>query len=303
MGTVTPPGKARLTRVTKSYGDAICHRVNCWGGWPLQTPKSSKTDQILRGRPTYGCEWGAGEGEAPLITSFFCEKVWNATTNLFLATARGKKQKHKPFKSRVTSLGRTLNFSLFSHASFIISVYFARRLKVEELRRSSPRLCNRHRRVSCGWIHSPGAVGHDTDVQGLSVLPSEWQEEAARQCLSRGNHSLQQYWNKQKKKKTSARLCGKTQLWVSWSLNVSLKVNCRPKFISSDNIFVRRNEQLCFSVLPTRSLNRHLLKIARPQNVLLATIAHAETVNVSHTASSLRQRSQSFVFFPPGRVS
>lgn len=300
MGTVTPPGKARLTRVTKSYGDAICHRVNCWGGWPLQTPKSSKTDQILRGRPTYSRERGAerGEGDAPLITYFFGEKVWNAATDLFPAAARGskKKKEEEAFKSRVTSLGRTLNFSPLSHASFIISVYFARRLKAEELRRSSPRLCNRHRRVSCGWIHSPGAVGHDTDVRGLSVLPSEWQEEAARRCLSRGNHSLQQYWNK---KKTSARLCGKTQLWVSWSLNVSLKVNCRSKFISSDNIFVRRNEQLCFSVLPTRSLDRHLLKIARPQNVLLATI-----VNVSHTASSLHQRSQPFVvFFPSGKVS
>lgn len=48
----------------------------------------------------------------------------------------------------------------------------------------------------------------------------------------------------------SARLCGKTQLWVSWSLNVPLKVNCRLKFISSDNIFVQRIEQLCFQSFP-----------------------------------------------------
>lgn len=109
----------------------------------------------------------------PSLLTFLVRKCETRLPICFSRPHVVKKKKKEAFKSRVTSLGRTLNFSPLSHASFIISVYFARRLKVEELRRSSPRLCNRHRRVSCGWIHSPGAVGHDTDVQGLSVLPSE----------------------------------------------------------------------------------------------------------------------------------
>lgn len=53
------------------------------------------------------------------------------------------------------------------------------------------------------------------------------------------------------KQKRLRDIVGKFNCEFYWSLNVSLKVNCRPKFISSDNIFfVRRNEQLCFQSCP-----------------------------------------------------
>lgn len=134
--------------------------------------RSSEADPLM------AANWGREGGGATLpslLTFFFVRKCETRLPICFsrLHVELKKKKEEEAFKSRVTSLGRTLNFSPLSHASFIISVYFARQLKVEELRRSSPRLCNRHRRVSCGWIHSPGAVGHDTDVRGLSVLPSE----------------------------------------------------------------------------------------------------------------------------------
>lgn len=107
------------------------------------------------------------------------------------------------------------------------------------------RLCNWHYGVGCGWIHLPGAWGHDTDVPGsLSLAVSD----RRRQLADAFHVGITACSNTETK--TTARLCGKIQLWVFWSLNVSLKVNCRPKFISSDNIFVQRNEQLCFQFCP-----------------------------------------------------
>lgn len=107
------------------------------------------------------------------------------------------------------------------------------------------RLCNWHRGVGCGWIHLPGAWGHDTDVPGsLSSAVSD----RRRQLTDAFHVGITACSDRETK--TSVRLCGKIQLWVFWSLNVSLKVNFCPKFISSDNIFVRRNEQLCFQSCP-----------------------------------------------------
>lgn len=91
----------------------------------------------------------------------------------------------------------------------------------------------------CNW-HQPDVGGYTCLERGGGVVtstyrapcPSWWVTGGGRscRCLSRGNHSLQRYWNKK-------RLCGKIQLRVSESLYVSLKVNCCPNFVSSDNIF------------------------------------------------------------------
>ena len=118
------------------------------------------------------------------------------------------------------------------------------------------RLCNWHYGVGCGWIHLPAALGHDTDVPGsLSLAVSD----RRRQLADAFHVGITACSNIETK--TSARLCGKIQLWVSWSLNVSLKVNCCPKFIGSDNIFCPEKRTAVFSVLPVRSRSRHRLKI------------------------------------------
>lgn len=52
MGWISPFREPRLTRVTKSYGDAICHCVNWWECWPLQTTKSSKNVWVRMRRDT-----------------------------------------------------------------------------------------------------------------------------------------------------------------------------------------------------------------------------------------------------------
>lgn len=138
---------------------------------------------------------------------------------------------------------------------FFCSVAQSRRVGMSMVIKS--RLCNWHHRVGCGWIHLPRAGGHDTDVPGsLSFGVSDRRRQPA-DAFHVGITACSNI-----ETKTSARLCGKIQLWVSWSLNVSLKVNWCLKFISSDNIFCPKKWAAVFSVLPTRSLNRHLLKIA-----------------------------------------
>lgn len=122
-------------------------------------------------------------------------------------------------------------------------------------------LCNRHQPDVGGYI----CLERGRGVVALTYrapCPSWWVTGGGRscRCLSRGNHSLQRYWNKK-------RLCGKIQLRVSESLNVSLKVNCCPNFVSSDNIFFL-SDAAVFLVLPTRSLNRRLLKISCCNNCL-----------------------------------
>lgn len=183
----------------------------------------------------------------PLSIYYFLGDSLNAATNL-------------------TSMGRTPNFSPPSHSCiFYNKCLFCSVPQSRRVGMIKSRLCNRHQPVSCGWIHLHGAVGSRHRRTWLSVLPSEWREEAFHVGITACSNietSLKKRTQDRKRKKTSARLCGKTQLWVSWSLNVSLKVNCRPKFISSDNIFCPKNQAAVFSVLPTRSLNRHLLKIA-----------------------------------------
>lgn len=125
------------------------------------------------------------------------------------------------------------------------------------------RLCNWHQPDVGGYTCLERGEGRGVMTSTYQApCPSWWVTGGGRscRCLSRGNHSLQRYWNKK-------RLCGKIQLRVSESLYVSLKVNCCPNFVSSDNIFFLSNAAV-FLVLPTRSLNRRLLKISCCNNCL-----------------------------------
>lgn len=265
MGRVTPLRESQLTCVTKSYGDAICHCVNCWGGWPLQTLKSSKTDRILRGRLTYGWK----QVDSPFISLALqkpkqkrCE-TWCHCQSVSVIACKAIPSKKKRKKKKLLVIGKKhgknsqLPSSLckFQVMCLFCSVAQSRRVGMSMVIKS--RLCNWHHRVGCGWIHLPRAGGHDTDVPGsLSFGVSDRRRQPA-DAFHVGITACSNI-----ETKTSARLCGKIQLWVSWSLNVSLKVNWCLKFISSDNIFCPKTWAAVFSVLPTRSLNRHLLKIA-----------------------------------------
>lgn len=98
-----------------------------------------------------------------------------------------------------------------SRCKNILYVYFAQWPKVES--RASvvirSRLCNWHCGVGCGWIHLPGAWGHDTDVPGsLSLAVSD----RRRQLADAFHVGITACSNIETK--TSARLCGKIQLWV-----------------------------------------------------------------------------------------
>lgn len=180
-----PPWREpQLTRVSKSSQDAICHTGNRWRSWPLPTPKSSQTDQtrwLLPPKGVSGRRWQRHENQV-ILYKFSWRNV--EARRLHICRSCGD--------------------------------YAAQRVSTSVA--TGSRLCIRHQSDVGGCTRlerGGGGGGHDIDVLGslsfmvsdrkkqISPLPFTWESQLAAIL------------------KQEKRLCGKIQLQVSESLNVS----------------------------------------------------------------------------------
>lgn len=162
-----PPWREpQLTRVSKSSQDAICHTGNRWRSWPLPTPKSSQTDQtrwLLPPKGVSGRRWQRHENQV-ILYKFSWRNV--EARRLHICRSCGD--------------------------------YAAQRVSTSVA--TGSRLCIRHQSDvgGCTRLERGGGGGGVMTSTYWAPCPSWWVTGRSRshRCLSRGNHSLQRYWNR-----------------------------------------------------------------------------------------------------------
>lgn len=146
----TPWREPQLTRVSKSYRDAICQAGNRWKSWPLLVPKSSQTDRTCWLPPLKGVSGGRAVEDGGVGVKVTC------FVKLLLEDHGDSSAPH-----------------LHEPRQLCVA---AQRVRRRTAIRS--RLCNWHQPDVGGYTCLERRGGSWHRRTGLPVLHGEWQEEA-----------------------------------------------------------------------------------------------------------------------------